>query len=175
MSYLPSMPLALSTNLRAFFTYPCIISIQKAFQSDCFLLLTDLLVLVWIASHSEIVLVAFHVSTIPFFCSSIWHVLFFYLSDGFWHISGRNTCNMWIATGSHFLLQLKGPIRWDILAISVFPAFPLGIYKQFFSILQFCHMPNWDISDFFDVFHLAPHYRHFFLGISLILILATMA
>ena len=110
MSRFLLISLALSRNLKAFFNYPCSISLQKAFWLYCFLVLNDFFSLVWIASHSEISssrFPCFHHS-IPLFkyltCS-----LFFYLSDGFWSRSSRNTWSMWIATGSHLLLPLKSP------------------------------------------------------------------
>ena len=63
--------------------------------------------LVWIASHTEI-------SSCSFPCFHHFILLFKYftcslftnLHGDFWNASGRNTCSMWIATGSHFLLQL---------------------------------------------------------------------
>ena len=120
--------LALSTNLRAFFTYPCSISLQNAFWSDCFFVLNYFFSLVWIVSHSEISsssFPCFHHSILLF--KYLTRSLCFYLSDGFWSSNGRNTWSMWIATGSHLLQPLKSPIRWDTSSMNVFPAFPLGI------------------------------------------------
>jgi len=54
MSCFPSISLAWSTILKAFLTCLCNINLQKAFWSDCFLVLTDLLSLFWMALHSEI-------------------------------------------------------------------------------------------------------------------------
>jgi len=91
MSCFLSMSLAWFTNLRAFFTCPCSINLQKAFWSDCILVLTIFLSLYWMTSHSEISsssFPCFHHSILLFrylTCS-----LFLYLSDGFWN-SGRNT------------------------------------------------------------------------------------
>jgi len=51
---------------------------------------------------------------------------------------------MCIATDYHLLLLLKSLVRQVTSAISVFPAFPLGIVTVFFSILQFFSMPNQD-------------------------------
>ena len=126
-SCFPSMSLAWFTILKAFFTYPCSISLQKTFQSDCFLVLTDLLSFFWMAPHSVISssFPCFHNSIILF--RNLTCYLIFDLRDGFWSISGRSTWSMCIAIDSHLLLLLKSLIKRVTSTISVFLAFPLGI------------------------------------------------
>jgi len=175
-----SMLLALSTNLRAFFTSPCSISLQKALRYGCFFGYD------WffepcfntVASHSEI-----SSSSFPCFHHSILFFrylrcsLFFELSDVFWSSSGRNTWSMWIANDSHILLLLKSPMRWDTpgLQFVFFRLFLLGFTCSFFPSYNFLICQIQTFSGFFYIFHLAPCYRHFSLGDFLILILATMA
>jgi len=173
MSCFPLMSQAWFTILRAFFNCPCNICLQKAFWSDCSLVLTGLLSLFWMASHSEI-----SSSSFPCFHHSILlfryltRSLFFDLRDGFWSSSGRSTWSMCVATDSHLLLLLKSLIR-RVTSASVFPAFLLGIYIYFFPFYNFLICRIKTFSDFLSVFHLAPCDRHFTLSGFLILLLTV--
>jgi len=165
MSCFPLMSLAWFTILRAFFTCPYNMSLQKVVWSDCFMVLTDLLSLFWMASHSEISsssFPCFHHFILLF--KYLTRSLFFDLRCGFWSSSGKSTWSVCIATDSHLLLLLKSLIRQVTSAISVFPAFPLGICISFFSILQFFDVPNQDFFWFSLSLSSCPMWQAFHFG-----------